>query len=286
MDQEHKIVLSGYSINALLKSKEGAIKISLDLGISYSEVTKSEKSIVFPDGQSIDLSIFKKISKKRSEHDCFILEDNTLFFIYSFENSSVYKLYEPHMDWPPTLFINGSMMHTVSVSKPTEEGKLKVDSLGIKNGDIILDTCFGLGYSSIELLKRGASYVYSYEISESVIEIAKVNPWSSVAFQDKRLILKHDNVTKAIQEFNENYFDNILHDPPNIKMAGGLYSLRFYKEIYRVLKFGGKLYHFIGGGRIPREYKVNYTKGVINRLSEAGFKNIKKSYRGVLAEKI
>ncbi|MGC8648907.1 MAG: MnmC family methyltransferase [Candidatus Micrarchaeia archaeon] len=285
MYQNQNFVLSGYHINTLLKSTLGNIKISLNLGLSHEVVNKTENFIYLPNGESLDLSILKKISKRRSEHDCFIVEDNDLSFIYSFENSSVYKLYEPHMDWPPTLFINGSVMHAVSVSKPTEEGEIKANMLGEVKNNIILDTCFGLGYSSIRLLDRGAKYIYSYEISESVIKIAKINPWSRKAFEDNRLSLKNKDIKKDISELKNEYFDKILHDPPNVKIDGDLYSLNFYKELYRILKPKGILYHFVGGGRIPREYKVDYLKGVVNRLAYAGFKNIKKSYRGVIAEK-
>ncbi len=85
---------------------------------------------------------------------------------------------------------------------------------------------------------------------------------------------------------NDETFDTVLHDPPNVKLNGNLYSLAFYKELYRVTKFGGLVYHFVGGGRIQREYKVDYSKGVEKRLSEAGFKDVRKSFRGFVARKL
>jgi len=212
------------------------------------------------------------------------LEKGSLYFIYIFENQTVYKLYEPHIDYPPTLWINGSLMHTVSVSNPIEDGKNKVKTLGEIHGEV-LDTCFGLGYTTIELKNSGADKVYTYEISKAVLEIAKVNPWSKEAFGNNKILIHNSDIISAIKQFPEEKFSFILHDPPNVKINGNLYSLAFYKELYRVLKLNGVLYHFIGGGRIPREYKVDYTKGVIERLYSAGFKKVVKSYRGLVAYK-
>ncbi|MEM0147671.1 MAG: hypothetical protein QW139_01490, partial [Candidatus Micrarchaeaceae archaeon] len=245
---------------------------------------KTNGSVIFPDGQVIPLDTLERVVKRRKFNDCFLVDHNSLLHLYVFENYRTYKLYEPHMDWPPTLQINGgSLMHTVSVSKPTDEAKNKVDTLGRISGNI-LDCCFGLGYTAIELIKRGADSVDTFELSEGVIEIAKANPWSNEAFQEKRITLKNKDIVEAITKIDDNYYNSILHDPPNVKIEGNLYSKSFYGQLYRVLKRGGTLYHFVGGGRSDLEYKVNYIKGVMERLSDVGFK-VHKSYRGVLAIK-
>ncbi|MGB9827929.1 MAG: methyltransferase, partial [Thermosphaera sp.] len=51
--------------------------------------------------------------------------------------------------------------------------------------------------------------------------------------------------------------------------TGDLYGLDFYKELYRVIKPGGILYHYTG---LPG-FKSNYSilKGIKNRLERAGF---------------
>jgi len=279
----NKFILSGFHLSEILKHQNETFDISLDLGMSKSKITKEGNYIIFPDGQKLDIDIIKK-ANKRSNHDCFLLEKSSLYFIYIFENQTAYKLYEPHMDYPPTLWINGSVMHTISVSNPIEDVKNKVKVLGEINGEV-LDTCFGLGYTAIELKNAGADKVYTYEISKAVLEIAKVNPWSKEAFSSNKISIHNSDIIPAIRQFPEEKFSFILHDPPNIKINGDLYSLAFYKELYRVLERNGTLYHFIGGGRIPREYKVDYTKGVIKRLCTAGFRKVVKSYRGVVAYK-
>lgn len=285
MDYMHSypLVLSGFHISKLAGAPLGKITISLDLGLTHSEVTVNDSEFIFPDGQSIDRKKINKIAHKKENEKCYLVEDNSLNYIYSFENNNTYRLYESHIDWPPTLWINGSVMHTVSVSKPTDEAGLKVESLGNINGRV-LDTCFGLGYSAIKLIEAGADEVNTYDISESAIEIAKVNPWSRKIFEDKRINLTNEDIYEAAKSTSDESFDLILHDPPNIKMSGDLYSLDFYKEMYRILKKGGKLYHFVGSGRIEKG-SANYSVGVSNRLAEAGFKNIKKAYRGFTAIK-
>jgi len=279
----NKFVLSGFHLSEILKHQNETFDISLDLGMSKSKITKEGNYIIFPDGQKLDIDIIKK-ANKRSNHDCFLLENSSLYFIYIFENKTAYKLYEPHMDYPPTLWINGSVMHTISVSNPIEDVKNKVKMLGEISGEV-LDTCFGLGYTAIELKNAGADKVYTYEISKAVLEIAKINPWSKEAFGGNKISIHNSDIIPAIKQFPEEKFSFILHDPPNIKINGDLYSLSFYKELYHVLERNGALYHFIGGGRIPREYKVDYTKGVIKRLYTAGFRKVVKSYRGVVAYK-
>jgi len=279
----NKFVLSGFHLSEIMKQQNRTFEISLDLGMSKSQITKGDDYLILPDGQRVDMDIIKEANKKHQQ-DCFLLENSSLYFIYNFENQTAYKLYEAHMDSPPTLWINGSLMHTVSVSNPIEDGKNKVKMLGDIYGDV-LDTCFGLGYTAIELKNSGADKVYTYEISKTVLEITKVNPWSREAFGNSNILIHNSDILSSIREFQEEKFSFILHDPPNVKINGDLYSLAFYKELYRVIDRNGALYHFVGGGRIPREYKVNYIKGVINRLYNAGFKKVVKSYRGVIAYK-
>jgi len=279
----NKFILSGFHLSEILKHQNETFDISLDLGMSKSKITWEGTYMIFPDGQKLDIDIIKK-ANKRGNHDCFLVEKDSLYFIYIFENQTAYKLYEPHMDYPPTLWINGSVMHTISVSNPVEDSRHKVKVLGEINGEV-LDTCFGLGYTAIELKNAGADKVYTYEISKAVLEIAKVNPWSREAFSSNKISIHNSDIIPAIRQFPEEKFSFILHDPPNIKINGDLYSLAFYKELYRVIERNGTLYHFVGGGRIPREYKVDYTKGVIKRLYTVGFRKVVKSYRGVVAYK-
>ena len=78
---------------------------------------------------------------------------------------------------------------------------------------------------------------------------------------------------------------HIVHDPPTQKIAGELYSEELYKDFYRILQSGGKLFHYIGDPN--SEHGSSITKGVIQRLKYAGFREVEKKPEvfGVLAKK-
>jgi uncharacterized protein len=74
---------------------------------------------------------------------------------------------------------------------------------------------------------------------------------------------------ELIVTFAGERFDRIMHDPPTFKLAGELYSATFYQELYRILKRGGRLFHYVGDPN--SKASGNITKGVMRRLQEAGF---------------
>lgn len=76
-------------------------------------------------------------------------------------------------------------------------------------------------------------------------------------------------------------FDAVVHDPPRFSLAGELYS-----EIYRVLRHGGRLFHYTGNPHVIKTGS-SFVDGVIRRLKAAGFKNVKKveHLMGVSAQK-
>ena len=75
-----------------------------------------------------------------------------------------------------------------------------------------------------------------------------------------------------MRTFEENSFLRIIHDPPTFSLAGELYSGAFYQQLFRVLKRGGRLYHYIGDPNSKASGGV--TKGVLKRLQEAGFTRV------------
>ena len=93
--------------------------------------------------------------------------------------------------------------------------------------------------------------------------------------------------TDALDEikiFKSSMFDAVIHDPPRLSLATELYSLDFYKQIYRVLKNNGKLYHYTGSPG-SRNRKINLAGNVSKRLKQAGFKKIEKAHYGLKAIK-
>ena len=70
--------------------------------------------------------------------------------------------------------------------------------------------------------------------------------------------------------FSDETFDAVIHDPPTFALAGDLYSLRLYRSLYRVLKPGGRLFHYIGNP--DSRYGASTGRGVVARLRRAGFR--------------
>ncbi|ABM79901.1 class I SAM-dependent methyltransferase [Hyperthermus butylicus] len=187
----------------------------------------------------------------------------------------------------PTLLINGIHMHRiVGVRGPLHDSQLKVSRLGVRRGDRVLDTCTGLGYTTIIASSRGAT-VYTIEVSEYVLSIASLNP-ASWLLANENVRIVHADATIAVELLPDEYFDKILHDPPRFNMAGELYSLEFYQQLYRVLKPGGKLYHYTGVPLQARSRRLSpIVRGVIERLRRAGFERVwfDKQTQGVIAVK-
>jgi uncharacterized protein len=175
-------------------------------------------------------------------------------------------------------------MHRIKDIDPIENANNMVENLKpLKHGEV-LDTATGLGYSAIELARNSAN-VTTVEIDPAAIEIAKLNPWSSDLFNNPRITQIIGDILEEIVKFEDQKFTHIFHDPPTLKLSGELYSGAFYKQLHRVLAFNGRLFHYIGDP--DSEHGSIVTKGVINRLQEAGFSKITKLPKsfGVLAIK-
>ena len=74
-----------------------------------------------------------------------------------------------------------------------------------------------------------------------------------------------------VASFPSSSYDCIIHDPPARAICStDLYGINFYKELRRVLKDGGQLYHYIGNPD-SKESGSLYA-GVLSRLTQAGFR--------------
>lgn len=171
-------------------------------------------------------------------------------------------------EWgPPTFEIDGIKMLPTSRVSPWEDTRRKV-SLIEPRGKVILDCCAGLGYFAAWCLESGAARVLSFEKNPDVLWLRSFNPWSPPP--GDRLAVELADVVERIAGLRDDSFDAVLHDPPRFGTAGELYALEFYRQLARVLRRGGRLFHYTGtpnrlarGRDLPRE--------VMQRLKGAGF---------------
>lgn len=241
--------------DALSKERE-TITISTDLGLTETELNLSELHI--------DSSIILPILKK--ERGIFKLEDGKLRHLALFDNG-FYQLVATGE--APTVEIDGIQMHRTKEVKPFEDSRQKAVTV-VKKGDVVLDSCGGLGYTAIWSLRLGASKVDSCEPNESIRTLRRENPWSR-EFYDKRIRSHHIMAQDFIDTCERSSYDCIIHDPPRFSLAGELYSAEFYQKLADILKPKGRLFHYTGNpyshGR-PRMF----IEGIMKRLTEAGFK--------------
>jgi hypothetical protein len=172
----------------------------------------------------------------------------------------------------PTFEIDGIKMLVSAQIAPMDDARRKV-ALVQPRGKRILDTCGGLGYFAACCLADGAAHIHSVEKNRDVLWLRRHNPWSPDADSAEaggRLHLVHGDIADLIHALPDQGFDAVLHDPPRFGIAGELYAQSFYDQLARVLRPGGRLFHYTGapnrktsGRDVPAE--------VARRLAKSGF---------------
>jgi hypothetical protein len=155
----------------------------------------------------------------------------------------------------------------------------------VKKGARVLDTCSGLGYAASAALNLGAREVISVEKSATVMALRQKNPWSQRIF-GPNIHLVHADIDDYIRELASESFDSVIHDPPRFSLAGELYGERFYREIHRVLKRHGRLFHYTGNPQLLKRGS-GFMDHAAQRLKAAGFTKVIKvaELMGVTASK-
>lgn len=85
----------------------------------------------------------------------------------------------------------------------------------------------------------------------------------------------HADIDEYIRELAAGSFDSVIHDPPRFSLAGELYGERFYREIYRVLKRRGALFHYTGNPHLLKR-GTSFIDHAAQRLRTAGFTKVVK----------
>jgi predicted methyltransferase len=255
------LLLTAEAAKRILRGED---RISLDLGLSESVVNLQGGSVIFPDGSKVELESLCSILKRPDT--VFMLLGSELSPV-SLSNSHYYKL--APTSGAPTLEIDGVRMHRTKGTTPEADAMEKVRVLGIRGG-LVLEIGTGLGYTAQAAVNAGADSVFSVELSPAVLKIAVMNPWSRRTFIGERIHIVLGDAYDIVRSLRSGLFDYMIHDPPRFSLAGHLYGTSFYAELFRVLKKGGRLFHYVGepGSRYRGR---NLREGVANRLREVGF---------------
>lgn len=299
------IVLSHFQAHPLLAAIRGgkaSVTVSLDLNRTQTVVSIADGVVVLPDGQRIGADILTDIAD--SETACFHIANGMAQKIqfYSAEFQRFYSLFPT--DRAPTMLLAGFPMHRIKGIDPEEDTRRKLRTLAPIQGTV-LDICTGLGYTAVAAARTAAS-VLTIELDSTVLEVCRLNPWSQGLFhspqsanqeasganqsglaENRGAVIEQriGNAADIVETLPDNAYTRIFHDPPAFKLAGELYGGAMYRELFRVLRRGGRLFHYIGdldstSGRVV-------VKGVVKRLQEAGFSGITRHAEafGVSAQK-
>jgi predicted methyltransferase len=194
-----------------------------------------------------------------------------LYRHFSPETNRLYILVQEPGD-VPNLEISGIKMKSAS---PTIGAVLEASLRELRPLEgVCMDTCGGLGYSAIAMARApGVIRVVCFEEDPNVIEAARHNPESLALFEHPKIELRPQDVFEAIASLPDAAFDRVFHDPPRLSLAGQLYSGEFYRQLFRVLKPGGRLFHYTGAPGEKQGKRVR--DGVVRRLRDAGFERVR-----------
>ena len=270
----YPVVLSYVQAETLLVAKgqgQVSVDVSPDLGISKVTVKVSQEGVLFPSGEHIYWQQVEKI--KKSDVNCFVLEpDGSIRAIQVFSEATNRMCSLLPTKRTPSMLIAGFTMHRIVDIDPMQDTLKKIATLTPIAGRV-LDTATGLGYTAIEAAKT-AEQVITIELDPGAQEIAQLNPWSRNLFTNPKIQQIMGDAYEVVPTFEDNSFSAVLHDPPVFSLAGELYSGAFYRELYRILKRGGKLFHYIGN--LESKSSGTVVRGALKRLQESGFTRVVK----------
>lgn len=169
--------------------------------------------------------------------------------------------------------------HSITVGA-LEEAQIKyVEPLNLKEGNTILDFCFGLGYNTLvtiatlkkcniigleldkniimELknIKVPEKFIESYKIIQNIsIQLNKNPSLNIIEYKDENYCIKLiiNDAAKEIKKLKSNSFEGILFDPFSPKKCPQLWEKSIFENMYRILKTNGRLTTY-SCARIVRE---------------------------------
>ena len=243
-------------------------RTSLDLGLTTIALSLGPDGAKLPDGSSLSWKTIERIDA--DEAACFLLREGEPEKLYLFSD----LLDRPYSLMPtagaPTIVNAGFTMHRIVGTEPYRDTRQKIRAIAPIRG-AVLDTATGLGYTAIEAA-RTADHVITIEIDPTVLALARLNPWSRGLFDNPKITQVIADALEKVQSFGDASFDRIIHDPPTVSLAGDLYSGECYRHLHRLLRRGGRLFHYVGNLDSTQGRRV--AAGAVRRLKAAGFERV------------
>lgn len=258
---------------------EDSIEISLDLNLSRNRFGLEGDKLILDPANRLAREELAQIARK--ENRIVLLEDGELE-VLEVRGEGYCKLVPTAQ--APLLEISGVKMHISKGINPFESAGQMAAQV-VRKGDRVLDTCGGLGYAASAALNLGAREVVSVEFSATVMALRRRNPWSRRIFGPGIQLVQAD-VGEYIRQLEAESFDALIHDPPRFSLAGELYGEGFYRQLHRVLKRRGALFHYTGNPQLITRGS-GFVDQAVRRLKAAGFSKVVKvpELMGVRAEK-
>jgi hypothetical protein len=266
-----EVLLSRYQAVPLLEARKAGqtrVRTSIDLNLTMTIAELADRGVVLPDGRVMLWDFVQEIAS--SENGCFVITERMADKVqeYSGITGRVYSLY-PTIG-APTMLVSGVPMHRIKNTNPYQDTLAKLRTIAPVMGDV-LDTCTGLGYTACQA-SRSARNVTTVELDPAALEVARRNPWSRELFDSPKIAPMIGDTSELARAFDNEQFDCIIHDPPQLSLAGDLYSRDFYFHLRRVLKVGGKLFHYVGDP--ASKSGGSATRSALRRLQEVGFRDV------------
>jgi predicted methyltransferase len=258
-----------------------SVELSLDLGMSTSSLALDINGLKLPEGSCLNWEEVEKIADSTST--CYIVDEGEAQPIqfYSEMTERAYSLYPTR--GAPTMLVSGIPMHRIKDTDPHADTLEKVRSIKPMVGQV-LDTAMGLGYTAIEAA-RTAEHVTTIELDPAVLRVCRLNPWSQELFDNPKITQLIGDSFEVVADMEDRRYTRVIHDPPAFSLAGDLYSGEFYRQLFRVMRNQGQLFHYVGDPESKSGRSM--TAGVMRRLEQAGFRQVRRAPRafGVVAMK-
>jgi len=279
------LILSRFQAKDLFRARKAAtpsVETSVDLNRTRMMATLDTDGVTFANDTRATWEQLELIAD--DETHCFAQDDDGDFakiMTFSATTRRAVVLYATSK--APTMVLAGFPMHRIKNTDPWSDTQAKIRAATPISGDV-LDTCTGLGYTASEA-SRTAHHLTTCELDPGVLEVCAQNPWSQGIFNNPKITQKIGDILDLIEDFDDGQFNRVIHDPPTMAMAGDLYSGDFYRELFRVTRKGGRVFHYIGDPRSAIGSRT--TRGVVRRLQEAGFRGVRPAAAayGVIAVK-